>query len=109
MKKVIAVVIVALAVVNLAACGYCQDAARKLGRGVANVITSPFEIPKTVTDTYYKELGVAESIFLGIPKGIATMIKRLAVGAFEIVTFPFPVPEGYQPVMEPEFMWDRSQ
>ena len=109
MKKVLAAIIIAMAVVNMAACGYCQDAARKLSRGVANIVTSPFEIPKNVTETYYKELAIHDSIFLGIPKGIAMMVQRLAVGAFETVTFPFPVPEGYRPVVEPEFMWDRSQ
>ena len=108
MKKILVAVVIALAVVNLAACGYCQDAARKLSRGVANIVMSPFEIPKTMTNTYYKELQIFESLLVGTPKGIAIMIQRIAVGAYEIVTFPFPVPEGYQPIMEPEFMWDPS-
>ena len=109
MKKAIVVVIIVLAIVNMGTCGYCQDAARKLTRGVANIVMSPFEIPKNIADTYYDTHAVHESILLGIPRGLGMMIQRIGVGAYETVTFPFPIPEGYRPVLEPEFMWDPSE
>ena len=30
---------------------------------------------------------------------------RERVGVYELVTAPFPVPAGYQPIIQPEFPW----
>jgi len=30
---------------------------------------------------------------------------RMAVGVYEVVTFPFPLPKDYVPVLEPAFVW----
>lgn len=108
MKIVSCIAVAALIIAAVAADGYCQNMGRKAFRGIANVALSPFEIPKTVVNTFYKELGACDSIFLGIPNGIANMVKRCAIGVYETATFPFPFPEGYMPIMEPEFMWDPS-
>lgn len=33
--------------------------------------------------------------------GAGNMVKRILVGAYEIVTFPIPLPKEYKPVLEP--------
>ncbi|NQU11000.1 exosortase system-associated protein, TIGR04073 family, partial [bacterium] len=39
----------------------------------------------------------------GVPKGFVRWVGRELVGVWEIVTFPLPLPKGYQPVMQPEW------
>ena len=108
MKKAIVWAIVLGVILNFASYGYCQDAFRKLGRGVANVALSPVELPKNVADAYYKHHTLSESVIFGIPKGIADMVIRCAAGVYDIVTFPFPIPEDYRPVLMPEYIWENS-
>lgn len=105
MKKIFSLIIVTILTLGLAADGYCQSPLRKLGRGLANVVTCPFEVPKNMIDSYNKNLGFVESIFLGLPKGIGMTVVRCASGLYETVTFPLPAPAGYEPVLQPEFTW----
>ena len=109
MKKAVAVFLVLLFVLAVTGPGYCQDAGRKLGRGIANVVTCPFEIPVTMINTYCKDKGYVESLFFGLPNGIFNMVVRCAVGAYELVTFPLPFPENYRPMVEPEFLWSEGR
>jgi hypothetical protein len=34
------------------------------------------------------------------------IVPRVLVGVWEFVTAPFPVPEGYKPILKPEYPWD---
>lgn len=104
MKKAIVVCIVSLAVLSLATDGYCQGPIRKLGRGLANIVACPLEIPKNIRDTY-KDKGPIDAIALGIPKGVAMTALRLVMGIIETATFPVPIPENYEPALNPEFPW----
>jgi len=107
MKKAVYICIVLAVFLNVASLGHCQNMGTKLSRGLANVLTCPMEIPRNIANTYETELGIADSIFLGIPKGIAQMIVRCCAGAYEIVTFPFPIPQGYEPVVQPAYIWEQ--
>lgn len=109
MKRSVAVILVLFFVLAVPGSGYCQDAGRKLGRGIANIVTCPFEIPVTMINTYCKDQGYCESLFLGLPIGIMNMVVRCAVGAYELVTFPLPFPENYRPMVEPEFLWSEGR
>ena len=40
-------------------------------------------------------------------KGIGMTLVRTGAGIFEVATFPFPVPEAYKPVIEPEYVFDK--
>lgn len=78
---------------------------RKLGRGVANVFTSPVEIAKSVGEANY-EAGPVAAITYGFLKGLYKAGVRAAVGIFEVVTFPFPLKENYAPILtDPEFFF----
>lgn len=73
----------------------------KLGRGFANLFTGVVEIPKNVSREWRRS-DPATGIIVGGVKGIGYFGTRLAVGAFDIVTFPVPVPANYEPLMQPE-------
>ncbi len=107
MKRVMAVVVVLVLCLNFVACGNCQDAMRKLGRGAVNIVSSPLEIPKTMIDTFNKDKGLPESFFFGLPVGIVKMVARLGAGVYETVTFPVPLPGDYEPLVQPEFVLDQ--
>ncbi len=72
----------------------------KLGRGVENTLLGVFEIPKQSmkraidTDSSY---GYISGLFIGI----GFFVLRELAGVYEIVTFPFPIPSNYDPIMDP--------
>lgn len=87
-----------------AAVCYAQDPFTKLGRGVANTLTGWVELPKNVYDTSVNDNAFA-GITLGLAKGIGMGLVRTGAGLYEVVTFPFPLPENYRPILEPEYVF----
>lgn len=78
-----------------------DNAFTKFGRGMANIVISPAELyaqPMLLSKTLEPSI----AIFGGFCKGIAMLIAREAVGIYEIVTFPVPVPKGYRPIIKPD-------
>ena len=67
---------------------HAGSAFTKLGRGAANVITSPVEI-------FYRT-GKGDGVLVGLYK----MGERAVVGLYEVITFLFPVPAGYEPIIK---------
>ena len=68
----------------------------RLGRGVVNTLTSPFEIPNQiyVSAKYQEErsgnpFAIAGGYLAGIPIGFVYTIWRAAAGMYDIFTFPF--------------------
>jgi putative exosortase-associated protein (TIGR04073 family) len=80
-------------------------ALRKLGRGVASVIYGVLEVPGNMVQEG-RVRGPLYGATVGLLLGTGKMVARLPVGAFEVVTAPFAVPPGYEPILEPEFPWD---
>jgi putative exosortase-associated protein (TIGR04073 family) len=85
--------------------GRRYNAGDKFIRGLANVLTSLLEIPRNVQNMT-EDQGVLVGWTGGLAQGIGMMALRIIVGAYEIVTFPIPLPEDYKPVIEPEFPWE---
>lgn len=80
------------------------DPMRKLGRGLANCITFPIEIPNRISDVNNSD-GPIAGITYGLVKGIVMSAFRVLIGAYEIATFPIPIPSGYRPIIkDPEFI-----
>lgn len=109
MRKLSVICLIAITILSLASPGYCGSPARKLGRGIANMLTCPLEIPNRLLGKHSRE-GVNETLY-GIAEGISMTAIRLTVGAIEVVTFPFPVPSpGYEPMLkDPEFLISEAK
>lgn len=90
--------------VLLASPAGAQTAGDKLVRGFAGMTAAFLEVPGNMvreTDRH----GAGVGIPLGFAKGLGMIVPRVLVGVFETITSPFPVPAGYQPILEPEFPW----
>jgi len=84
-------------------------AAQKAVRGLANTgLGVVVELPKTV---YYDTLedGPLYGLTVGILEGLSWGIARTLVGVYEIVTFPFPIPEGYRPIYRPSYPYEPGK
>ena len=81
---------------------------RKLQRGFLNIVLSPMEISTALAQEKsenYEQM--PPSWMPGILRGTALMGGRALVGVYEIATFPFPIPKNYEPVVKPEFAWEK--
>ena len=76
----------------------------KLTRGAVNTVTGWVEIPKRIHETS-QESGAAAGFTWGLLRGIGHGFIRTAAGAYEVVTFPFPAPPGYESVIQPEYVF----
>jgi putative exosortase-associated protein (TIGR04073 family) len=105
MRRAIGGVVLATFLLPASVAGAVEyTAARKAGRGLAGMTCAFLEIPgNIVTET--KEHGGAQGFALGLTLGLGHMVVRTLVGVFELVTSPFPVPDGFKPIIEPEFPW----
>ena len=102
--RIAAVHALALVVITTSTVCFASDPFTKLGRGVANTLTGWIELPKNVYNTSVED-NAFTGITLGLAKGAGMSIVRTGVGIYEIVTFPFPLPENYAPVIEPEYVF----
>lgn len=75
----------------------------KLGRGVSNVLLGWVEIPKNVAREWHRTEPFTGTI-VGVIKGFGWGIARTIAGFYEVISFPFPIPRDYQPIMYPEFV-----
>ncbi len=107
MKKGLIVAVVMIMVLAVATVSYAQDPAKKLGRGLANILTGWIELPKNIYDTSVEDNPLA-GLTIGLAKGVGMTIVRTGAGIYEVVTFPFPIPEDYGPVLEPEFVFSEE-
>lgn len=103
MKKLTAILIITAILLAPAAFVHADNALDKLGRGTANVVTSPFEISKNMGDAKETD-GMLAGLTVGLFKGIFDFGKRALVGVYEIATFPIPIPADYKPILtDPEY------
>ncbi len=105
--KGLIIAVVMVMVLAVATSSYAQDPAKKLGRGLANILTGWIELPKNIYDTSVEDNPLA-GLTIGLAKGIGMTIVRTGAGIYEVVTFPFPIPEDYGPVLEPEFVFSEE-
>ena len=77
-----------------------QLAFDKLGRGLENTLFGVLEIPKQ-TAKRALETNCTSCYFSGFFTGIGYFIVRELAGVYEILTFPFPIPVEYTPIIDP--------
>ncbi|MBL7069220.1 MAG: exosortase system-associated protein, TIGR04073 family [Candidatus Omnitrophica bacterium] len=75
----------------------------KLGRGLTNLATGWIEMPLTMQRECQKQ-DYMTGIFYGFPAGLFRAFLRTGAGIYEIISFPFPVPNNYETIIEPEFI-----
>lgn len=85
-----------------------RKAMMKLGRGAINLITGWVEIPRRMDETS-KRSGLGTGLTWGLLRGMGHGFVRTAGGAYEVVTFPFPAPPDYQPIMRPEYVFTQAE
>ena len=102
MKKVIIFVII-IFVLFASNATFADTILKKLGRGAANILTSPVEIVYRVGEVN-NESGPVAAFTWGVINGVYRMCMRAVVGVYEVVTFPIPLPKDYKPIIDdPEF------
>jgi len=80
-----------------------QKMFHKLGRGVSNVLLGWVEIPKNIAREWRNTEPFTGTI-VGLIKGFGWGVARTIAGFYEVVSFPFPIPRNYDPIMYPEFI-----
>ncbi len=103
-RRVLALAIVVLWLLNPAVAAAKDSPARKLGRGVANLSLGILAIPSQVIETT-RQRGPTVGVTWGLMKGAGVMLATTVVGLFEVLSCPFATPPGYRPILEPEFPW----
>lgn len=81
---------------------------KKLGRGIVNVATGWVELPRNIYDTSVETNNPLMGITYGTLKGVGMTVVRTGAGAYDVVTFLFPVPQDYQPILKPEFVFEEK-
>jgi putative exosortase-associated protein (TIGR04073 family) len=105
-KKGFALILTMIMIVGVAGTCFAQDPAKKLGRGLGNILTGWVELPKNIYDTSVEE-NVLAGLTIGLAKGVGMTVVRTGAGVYETATFPFPLPEDYEPLVEPEFVFSE--
>ena len=81
-----------------------DSALHKAGRGLAAITTPFLEIPGNIKVTT-EEHGAPAGWTEGFAMGLGMTVVRPVVGVYELITAPFPAPEGYRPILKPEYPW----
>ena len=79
----------------------------KLGRGAVNLFTGWVEIPKRIQETSLVS-GAWSGFTWGLLRGLGYGFIRTAAGGYEVITFPFPAPPDYEPVIQPEYVFTND-
>jgi putative exosortase-associated protein (TIGR04073 family) len=79
----------------------------KLLRGLANIVTGWAEFPKQLHEVWIHE-GWIVGLTRGPIDGLGMAFARTMAGAYETLTFPLPVPPGYQTLLEPAYVWQSE-
>jgi putative exosortase-associated protein (TIGR04073 family) len=93
---------------NQAIAGYPGLVAAKLLRGLANLSTGWLELPKQIA-----RVGGSRGWLIGSTRGsiegLGMLTARTLAGAYEVLTFPIPVPPRFQPLLQPEYVWEEER
>jgi putative exosortase-associated protein (TIGR04073 family) len=79
----------------------------KFVRGSANIATGWVEIPKQIYLVGKRE-GWVQGTFRGPLEGFGMFIARTVAGAYEVLTFPIPLPPRYRPMLLPDYVWQEE-
>ncbi len=81
-----------------------ETAARKFGRGLAAITTGFLEVPGNMVQEG-RTNGVVSGATIGFAMGLGKVVARTLTGVWDIVTAPFPIPSGFETLLQPEYPW----
>ena len=81
-----------------------DSAARKVGRGAANLTLGVLALPGEIVQTT-RDSGPFVGATWGLVKGVAMTVATEVVGLWEVLTCPFETPPGFKPILKPEYPW----
>ena len=81
---------------------------RKLQRGVINIVLCPIEISHELHQEKKKD-EYFPSWISGLGRGISYSAGRALSGVYDLLTFPVPVPSGYEPLVYPELVTEHLE
>ena len=109
MKKLLIVVLAVFILLSIVAINEAATPSDKLVRGIANVAVGGIcEIPKNIDSEWRNSKNAGVGIFCGFFKGIAMGVGRMGSGLWDILTFPAGVPKDYEPLMKPNYVFDKE-
>jgi putative exosortase-associated protein (TIGR04073 family) len=85
-----------------------MTATRKFGRGLAGLTLGVLELPGNIAQEWRND-GPLSGLTIGFIMGLAKIPARTLVGAYELVSAPFPLPAGYEAPLAPEYPWEYFQ
>ena len=85
-----------------------MTATRKFGRGLAGLTLGILELPGNMAQEWRND-GPLNGLTVGFVMGLVKVPARTLVGAYELLTGPFPLPAGYEPMLTPEYPWQYFQ
>jgi putative exosortase-associated protein (TIGR04073 family) len=71
---------------------------------LAAMTTGFLEIPGNIVKETRAQGAIGFPI--GLATGLGMTVTRELVGVYEFLSAPFPVPAGFQPILQPEYPWD---
>ena len=83
---------------------YSDNVLRKLGRGVANIVTCPAELIRTPELVGRKD-GYVAVLTTGLVQGVWRTLLRGASGVVEVATFYTGFPNDFKPLITPVFVY----
>ncbi len=84
-----------------------ETAERKFGRGLAAMTCGFLEVPGNIVKETQERGPVG--IPIGLAYGVGMLVTRELVGVYEFLSAPFPAPEGFRPILHPEYPWGYFQ
>ena len=96
--------VVALVLVVSSTASARDTAARKVGRGAANLTLGVLALPGEIVQTT-RDSGPFVGATWGFVKGVGMMVATEVVGLWEVLTCPFETPPGFKPILSPEYPW----
>lgn len=81
-----------------------EKMAIKFTRGITNAVTSVIELPKQTILTG-RDMGAVGYIIIGPIKGVGMTFYRGMIGVAETLFCMVPQPGYYDPMMDPEYVW----
>ena len=78
----------------------------KLGRGLSNTFMAFAEVTNAVGEGYAHGDKRAANTWIAFTGGLERMAGRMAIGIYEVFTFPFPDKEDFESRIDTEFAFD---